>query len=682
MFKSWGSFLKITILVAVFLFPPTYYFVNRTIEKASKDSESRKFENTRYLIEHAKSLFINNLDLNGCAYLKKQREQRNLFAYSYSGPGAECQEPEELDFDKLVTEKNELIYTAEFGGAKISYANYPVAEGELKIVQSQVQASFWTMLTDFKNDFAKSLLIEFAIVLWIALSLWALWVFRNISQIRSFYQNKAEPLWIKIINRIAKALNFVEAEDIIKIHKTSVERVQKLERERAYHAETLEYAVLSEIRGKSFENAFFSFEGTVARIDINNYSSLIYDGNREHIFAMKRTFDWLAAECAYRYHGLFESRAGDEVVYCFRGEETQKRAVAFIRDFMTEFSALRFDFHHKKSTQLFVKASIATSKIQMEASPSKFDFDGDALYFTNRMFGELPYKEKNILIIFPDDFLKIDNLVEAPFETKEITNKEAKLTVSYVDKFLDFSQAYRKDKSVVSLFLGDTALIQAIDFLISEENTLPTKEEVARQLLYKLRSKRPSKTIGRYWLDRLAVFQKQTEGEGVQKIESLFSIFVSLGAFVVSPSAKEPDWGKHLLDMVKTSSPRSQANAVEVLVAWKEMKLALSFGQELLRQNLANFRLQANLYIAEAVHNLSDGVIHRVIQMITSEDAGQSSSGIFAAISIIQHYQEQDMPKLVSHSSYSDLMRELEKRKPMPSDRLQNLYTRIESYAP
>lgn len=677
------TFIKLTTLGLLLFWPPAYLYLDYYTKVDYENSLKKQAVETQAVVNHTQSLIKNGLGFEACEFLQDKATRQEITGFNIKAQGIQCRFPASLEEQKFAVRAPNQVHRVPFEDKSLEYLKFIEGDAEVLLIQQPVTFfSFWELLKKNPYQLATTLFVDSLLAFWIVFVLWILWVVRNFEKVKAIYRKSEFPLWLKPLELVIKPFQLDQEEQIYQMQKTASLQLEQIEKEKIYRTETLEYVTLDEVmnQDQGAQIKFpIQFKGVVVRVDINSYSSLIYQGNRRHLAELKRVFDWTAAECAYRYRGLFEGRAGDEVVYCFKDEGAPLRAVAFLRDFMSQISSQEFEFYNQRPIRLFVKASIAASEISMEASPSKFDFDGDALYFTNRMFGELPHKEENILIVFPDYYSEIQPLVQAAFETKEITNKEAHLKVSYIRSFKDFKMALSEDPALSKFFLSDQHLIEQIKYLTDAKQNIYERLVVARLMYGHLRIRKTNQLPAKAWIDGLNLLNVQDD-----KSFEFNAIYLGLGSHLVQRGFWIPEFTEAVIHFALKSDPRSQANAIEVLSKWGDFAGVENLMTSLRHQSQAyvNYpRTHANYLMAKGIYQLSEDVFEELILLMKKRDPNIKLSAIYAATQLILFYQDTNFAKLASYSGYLRMRKQLMRSQSHMSPRVSSFYNRIHSYA-
>ncbi|AHI06969.1 adenylate cyclase, putative [Bdellovibrio bacteriovorus W] len=660
------KFFKLLVLTSILFWVPAYIDIYFHIQKVYKEKSEIRSRDLQWNSDFVELLLEDSNVFQACQVLNKNFESGLMAGYSVHSESMSCSAPKDLDFSVFKILEFGKIHSVRVGEDIYDYRTVQIADSDFFMVQKRPEGP--TITAFIKEDpwgMLKAIFVDTALALWIAFVFWLIYFLRNIENIRSLYrQQHHTPFWFKFIDRVATWIDSSNEISISSIQVSAHEQIDRLRKERAYYANTLEYTILDEIHSsqKPIELPY-KFTGTVARVDINGYGQYVYEGNRPYLLEMKKAFEWTAAECAFRYSGLFEGRAGDMVVYVFRGENAETRAAAFVRDFSMEFSRTPFDFLNHKNITLFVKASIATSPLIMEVSPSKHDFDGDALYLTDRMFGDLEEsdKEKNVLVIRPEDFQAMATVLNEPYKAKKVTRKEASLEVAYVDSFSPCLE--KLDKS--EFFLGNLSLLSFFDFFISNsDNSL--KNNVAESLLKHLRTKRvPSEVSTKWHLTLIKLLEQALDPK-------LTATFISLGRALVPKENWHSEMSATLIRFVDKMDARSAANSVELLAYWRDLEGAQKIFTTSSTSEKDSYRLEGNYLLSMGLNQLSEKILTQIVEMIESKDSRKKESGIYAGAMLILLSKKDHATTLSTFNGYYKLLNALKKAE-VKSERLDRL---------
>ena len=112
--------------------------------------------------------------------------------------------------------------------------------------------------------------------------------------------------------------------------------------------------------------------------------------------------------------------------------------------------------------------------------------------------------------------------------------------------------------------------------------------------------------------------------------------------------------------------------------------IAIEQEKSFIIENDQSFRTRGNLLINQAIHQLSDSALEKVIKMIQSKNALESSTGIYCACRIIIFYRRKNPAELETFMTYRRLSKllhglYLNKNKDV-SPRLLKLLGQVNSY--
>ncbi|UOF00831.1 nucleotidyl cyclase domain-containing protein [Bdellovibrio reynosensis] len=645
--------LKVILIVILLFWPPTFFYLAYYTHRANQQTNEKSGNDISFTEKHTVSLLKNEMYREACSFLKRAYDRNEVTIYGIESESVQCYMPEDVDIAAYPIHEEGKIHTIRISTGTLAYKKQTIGQAKLLLAQTVgSKLSYFELFRQNPFELSMGLLVDTLIAAWLVIAMWAIFVLRNIEHMRQLYRRTHKvPFWYKPINRLAAILEIEQEANITSIQQASARELSYLRSELVYYADTLEYALLEELKLKHDVTFPFSFKGTVARVDINEYGSYNYEGNDAYLLKVKKTFAWLSAECAYRYGGLFEERVGDMVVYVFLGSDAEMRAAAFVRDFSAEFSALKFEFLNHRDVTLHVKSSIVTSPIEMDVAPSKYDYSGPALYLSDRMLGNIDEQEKkkNILVMLPEEFSEVSSIAKQPYLERSVSRKEATLTVCYINSFYDFND----NISLGTYHLGEEGISQQLNFLLKDAEDSVTKIKVAENLLKNLRVKRVSPGISEKWLHTtLSLLRTKASDPNV------VATAISLGKTLVPKNNWKPEYSAELLANSDAMDGRMMANSVELFAKWNDFESAQVLNQKV-EDDPDPYRTKGNYILAAGLNGLSESIFDQIIEMIKSDDDRLKDSGIYAGAMLIILYREKDYTAIVTYNGYHRLLKVL-----------------------
>lgn len=651
------------LIVVVVFWPPTFLYLYYYARKSTDESNLSSGKNATFIEKHTVNLLEEGLFREACSFLKNSYDNRIIATYGIETESVQCHQPQDLDISKYKIIHGGKIHSIETSAGMVAYKVHQI--GDAKFLLSQViggDNSYMSLLSKNPRTLIMGLLVDTAIAVWIVLVMWIVFVLRNIENMRLLYRKTHRvPLWHKAIDKLAKLFEGGDEASIKSMQNISAVEIDNLRKELLYYTDTLEYALIEELKERGSTSFPISFRGTVARIDINGYGAFNYEGNDSYLSIVKKSFAWLSAECAHRYGGLFEERVGDMVVYIFLGDCSEQRAASFVRDFSHEFSSLKFSFLHHKDISFKVKSSIISSQLEMDVAPSKYDYSGSALYRSDRVLGDIAAKEKssNVLVILPDSYPALSSIAKEPYMAATESKKEVSINVAYINSFYSF----RDNPSLGHLHLGEDGLRQQLDYLVDKEIPTTDRLAVADRLLKSLRTKRVSESLSSAWLN--TVINLSGDGDSTQP---LLSTTISLGRNLVPYNNWRPDYSSTILSVAEKMDGRSIANTIELFAMWNDFDSAKTIFEKAC-DIPDSYRLRGNYLLTQGLYELSEHLFDELISMIKSSNPRLRDSGIYAGSMLIILKKEKDYTELATYDGYYKLLGVLRDLPPL-SDQL------------
>ncbi len=531
--------------------------------------------------------------------------------------------------------------------------------------------NIWNQL---KNNVAlrEELIKDLILVIYIVFSfiLCAVLVFAESIQNRYKLQGK-DPLWLKVLT---KAFGFLQLRDM-KIIKSAtaalVKQNEELNKDIDLLETSLEFSVLNEIK-KNNHKIPYSFYGTVSKVDINGFSKVVAAGQGSTTQQMTMNLENFGCELLQRYEGLFEKTIGDEIVVVFKGEASQKRAMAFSRDLMFEFSQIDFPIDNEQR-RFTLKSAIYSSDITFSKRSAGYGFLGDALTFTTRLMDAVTNKDKNILSITSAQAVDIKDLAEIPNQVENFKFKNMADQSGYqISQFNEIEYILANYPDQIEHFRADHHII----YLLSQVQQNHSHADLILNALLKINVRVATEKITHAWQNALHFVNTNNNLETSQ-----YAKLIMLGKNLIPDQAWTQDSTEVLLHTPRNIEGRINASIIDVLME-KDL-------QSLEKEDQTSFRIssdpsgrtQANMIVFQALNKLDNKVFDDLILMIKSSQPHLSKSGIYAACQIISYYKTKNPAALATYPSYEktiDLLLQIKgSTKIKLSDRLQERLAEI-----
>lgn len=504
---------------------------------------------------------------------------------------------------------------------------------------------------------------------------------------QSLKKSGSIPIWQKAFNRIFSALQLNDLATIERASAKVVEENSKLQIENSILERSLEYTLLQEIQ-KSNQDVPFNFTGTVAKVDINGFSQVVAVGGANTSFELAIELEKLGCEILQRYDGLFEKTIGDEIVVVFRGEDSQLKAVAFMRDLMQAFSKLEFDFGGKKRS-FYLKGSFATSEIVFTKRAAGYGFLGDAFTLTTRLMESITNRERNSISFLSNDLSNIQILGQKFEPAQEIQFKNMqKYLVSQCYEFSSFRDVVQS--KVMNATSGTNEFNLPIAFNWNILNLFRSDQNLIDQLEWAVHSS--SGIISNSIFNHVSRFEvREASTIFISAIKNCVETLVNnrdildrprkLSRLLASTLKLVPShqWNDELtqsiLKVPTNIEGRINAGIIELLMEKDPASLqSIDLGQLILADD-KSFRTRGQILVLEARLELSSRILKKIINMIESENENESATGLFVASAVVQYYWDRRAAELVMIDEFSRMtlliFNCLKAGKPKLSERLQ-----------
>lgn len=669
--KYLSDLFKIVVFVFIMYLPLSWLSRSESIKTLDRIAETETLSKLHSVRRTTQLLLEKNEMLEACQRLDAEITAKNIATYTVIGPENSCYKPEGMSSLPPIKENGKAV-------------SFVVKNIPLTFLKMQTGAYNWSVsvLTpqkiniwnQLKNNVAlrEELIKDLILVIYIVFSfiLCAVLVFAESIQNRYKLQGK-DPLWLKVLT---KAFGFLQLRDmkIIKSATTAlVKQNEELNKDIDLLETSLEFSVLNEIK-KNNHKIPYSFYGTVSKVDINGFSKVVAAGQGSTTQQMTMNLENFGCELLQRYEGLFEKTIGDEIVVVFKGEASQKRAMAFSRDLMFEFSQIDFPIDNEQR-RFTLKSAIYSSDITFSKRSAGYGFLGDALTFTTRLMDAVTNKDKNILSITSAQAVDIKDLAEIPNQVENFKFKNMADQSGYqISQFNEIEYILANYPDQIEHFRADHHII----YLLSQVQQNHSHSDLILNALLKINVRVATEKVTLAWQNALHFVNTHNNLETSQ-----YAKLIMLGKNLIPDQAWTQDSTEVLLHTPRNIEGRINASIIDVLME-KDLQSLEKEDQTSFRiANDPSGRTQANMIVFQALNKLDNKVFDDLILMIKSSQPHLSKSGIYAACQIISYYKTKNPAALATYPSYEktiDLLLQIKgSTKIKLSDRLQERLAEI-----
>ncbi|XGC80997.1 hypothetical protein ACES2L_00690 [Bdellovibrio bacteriovorus] len=634
------DFLKIILFAVLFYGPAVYLYYVYLKDRVESQELDQRLKNVESVYQLIEPMVEAGMDAEVCNQLSAETRANRIILFSYKAGNTLCSVPDETPPENFPAASEGIFYSFKNDKIDVSYKKTKLGSGTLVLGYDNPQKHPPLYYLTNSKFLLLTMAAEFALVIWLLLGFTILFVSRNLQKIKNNYAGATNS---KTLSSLEFLFGWLTVDDMQVVEEASSETLSKLKalQDNRMFAETsLQYSVISEIEAlhKSGKRVDFpyKFKGVTVRVDINGYSSIMTKTSLELTRQINSTFKEQAAELAYRYKGLFENSAGDEVVYCFKDDDALLRGTAFVRDLMKAFSDTSFESGNGQKIKLFVKASLDTSEMLMDIGTSRVEFDGLSLLYTNRMFADMPYKDKNVLIVLPSVASDISALTHKPYETRKIVAKGMELEVSYIDQF--------KSRKEVGGELATT------NYYCSDKDIVEYLKEPNLQALSSLdRIRKVSSEVKDAWISTIDTNIKEFKLRALPP--TLMPTLVTVGSQIIPVDQWTEACSEAVLRASRLPLQRVPENTIDALIKVDRYEDAQKVSEPVINTN----RYKANSLLAQALAEPNEKNLKAIRLMATTKDYNLRSSGIFAAASLLGAFAKDKNNSVLVLKEYAKL---------------------------
>lgn len=440
------------------------------------------------------------------------------------------------------------------------------------------------------------------------------------------------------------------------------DQAKRLEKER----DVMKEQVLSSLRTEimSGRTPPYSFDCTLVRTDINNFSTIYNSHSVEEFSATINDFFLDVTHIVARYGGYVHEFIGDEVIYYFKDEEVGNStaiALSAIRD----INAIAMNYHRmtmkERGYPFTVKSALAHGSLRFGRFVEGYGLSGPSLIETVRILSTVAEKDGCVAVFDGRHSSLIEEVasVEPYAEVKLKGFSDTRRLVLYTGHqslHRWISSESVSELELLQYYRSDADLTSVLNWLRENWKTAPS-EKVAKMIAI-LRTINVTKSGGELksalftWLDEmLSVAEKSMKKDEMRLLASAVRLTENL-----LPKGESSTEAEALLNRaLGVSDRRVVANALDALAVISEAasKKALELVDH------ADNRIAANALVHEGMKEISSFVLKRLRQMLKSDEDVRISSGLYAIGEIAEYHRKRDEIYFKTQLGFQRLIRTL-----------------------
>lgn len=652
--KYLKDFLRVVVFVIVMFLPP-FYMISENLVEAVAERRDKNFAYTMLKVKNnIEPLITAGRYTEACVRLAADYDAKSIESYRISTPDIECYQPKSFTvFPPVAANSGPEVFHFEGQDNTFLRFKFEKAEWAYSVLTIKEVTYFGLLKEDeaLRKEFYQLMLTAIYIVFtFIFFS-----VLIAIDSIKTkFRRNGEDPFWVKIFNKTFGLLHLSDIKILRDASRRLIDLKNTLELERDVLQRSLEHTILNEIRMNN-QNVPYTFNGTVAKVDINGYSKVVAEGGRQTSYEMATVLENIGCELLQRYGGLFEKTVGDEIVVVFRGDDSHLKAVAFVRDLMQTFSEQAFAMGGE-IRKFTLKGSIANSSITFCKRAAGYGFLGDAFTITSRLLEAVTAKDKNVLSVLDVDSAKIKDLVILPQEISNFKFKNMTAVSGYfVSEFISIDDVNHQFHA--KYFLSDHHLVQQIR-KVSFVEDLAEREQLMNNFS-NIEIRMTTEAFANTIIEtlRLVVAKPNTK-----EWNRTLSRLISAAATLIPTLQWKEQYSAELLNIPLNREGRVNAAILQVLMVKDPNKLNLINTESFIIPRDPSHRTRGQILIGLSRHSLNEKLIDQIIKMIHSRNDNESATGIFVGCDVINYHWKEDSAGVTILDNSTDLINLLMKK--------------------
>lgn len=678
--KNLGKDLfKITVFVLIIYSPIFTVSLYSSFTRLEENTNIVRKNHLQIVREAIQKLLQTDQVLEACQRLAAEQASANIQSYTLTSVEGSCSFPEGMELPPIKAMGS--IQEFKVAGVRLFFLRDATKDVEWAISTPRKKIEFLAMLQSEGSDVLIEAVIQtFLSIIYIVAAFTFLGVLVLARSIQNQYRKDGkDPFWFKVLSKAFGWLHLHDMQLVQSATSAMIRRTETMSKDQDLLETSLEFSILNEIKRNNHKIPY-NFQGAVAKVDINGFSKAISSGHSKESQNLTKLLEEYGCELLQRYEGLFEKTVGDEIVVVFKSGDAALLATAFARDLMREFSEISFSFGEEQR-RFTLKSSISSSELTFSKRPPGYGFLGDALTYTTRLLDVVTIKDRNILSCLRSQSLEISPLVKVPSEIRNFEFKNMAPAAGYlIDEFIKVGDVYEDNPELIKYFRSNDDILFLLE-KVKVETDFEKLNHIFKNF-YNSSVRVTSPAVISAWIDALKVFEKRVYQD--PGLSFSFSRLIVEGSRLVPIQQWNASCTEAIVSISRYIEGRINASVVDVLIEKDLNLIAIEQEKTFIIESDQSFRTRGNLLINQAIHQLSNSILDRVIKMIQSANSLESSTGIYCACRIIIYYRKNSPAELETFMSYKKLSKVLHglylnKHKEV-SPRLLKLLDQVNSY--
>ncbi len=391
----------------------------------------------------------------------------------------------------------------------------------------------------------------------------------------------------------------------------------------------------------------YEFDTTMARIDINNFTSIFSSEHRVHFMDVINEFFLEVTHIVSRYGGSVYEFIGDEVIFYFKEETLNSAALAAaaVRDIFELADEVNEQTMSEKQYPFRVKSSLAFGTLRFGPLVNGFALAGNPLIETVRILSHIHEKQDNSLL-YDENVCGRLGALAASREMKVVMLKglsEARRLHQFLSLVplshhlrqrsldaLEFTTYYRSDKSIAEL----------LEFTQSHLSEL--KQDFVLKIFKLFQNYHVTKSspeVRQSYLNLLDTLIARVKQDPQGKHEFILASVISSALHLFTKGELNGRIRERLLQCMEIQDRRVIANTLDIFADLEPQSGEKIFDQMV---NQGDNRIAANLLVRDAGANWDSKKARRLSAMLRAKSAYAKSSGLYALGEIAQRLKSSD----------------------------------------
>ncbi len=412
----------------------------------------------------------------------------------------------------------------------------------------------------------------------------------------------------------------------------------------------------------------YSFDCTLVRTDINDFSTMFNRSDREKFMESIHDFFVLISHTISRYGGYVYEFIGDEVIYYFKDEEHENSALAAVSCIRTIHQEADLFSDHTKTEigcPWIVKSSVAHGSLRFGRLVNGHSLAGGILIETVRILSHIHEKASHTIYYGKEVATRIEPLCTGELEQEVVLRGVpggSRPLYSYRSHrpLLELLKEKRESSlhSLVVFYRSNADIREMFEFLKKNERQI--EDSLFFSIILVFRSVKLKQSVLEFKEGYQMLLQELLshlpKAEDPSNLIKRLTALVGCADHLLTAENLDPELNATHRQVLAIDSPRLTATLIEQDVLVDSLNAPISYRHF---HSTGNGRLLSNLLIRHGKIEITGRVIREIWFMLKNKDPLFVASGLYAVGMIGTHYRHHNPIYLAAHRRFQDIILKL-----------------------